>query len=177
MRTNSYGVPLHVRQRMYDILACALDSLLPPDIPAERVIKPHVWYDAFYVGKHQGQVVRWVGWYANLKPIFKCCSTIYFDYVPNVLSHEENLRLFGEQFAQAIQGLDAFVCLFMTACSLKVQQELIEEGYIVRVTEKRCHPAVISQPHTLDSLSDEWVGHVLKMQEVYRTLCSKCVSN
>jgi len=159
---------------MYEVLAQALEQVLPPGVTPEGVIRRHVWYDSLYVGTHQGKAVRWIGWYANLRPILKYYGTIYCDYIPNTLSHEENLRLFGEQFAQAIRGMSSFVCVFMTGCSIKVRESLVQEGYTVRVLSKNSHPAIIERPDvfTVDSV-DMWVSRVLALLEAHKKFCGR----
>lgn len=155
MRTNPYGVPRHVRQRMYDILACALDSLLPPDIPAEQVIKPHVWYNAKYVGIADGQVQAWYGWCANLRFLNDCYRTLYIDYVANKLPYKERVRLFGEEFSQKVDGMESFVFFFTTSFPYHRQQEVLECGLTFRRMNDVIHPGKVLSVSELDKQACE----------------------
>ncbi|MCS6836819.1 MAG: hypothetical protein NZ750_12480 [Anaerolineae bacterium] len=137
------GVPLAVYQRMYEVLAQALEQVLPSGIAPEMVIRKHVWYNSKYVGIASGQVQAWFGWRANMRPFNDDWRTLYIDYVPNKLPREERMRLFGQEFTQKIDGMGSFVFFFTTSFPFSRRQKVLDQGLTFRRIDDVVHPGVL----------------------------------
>jgi len=128
---------------MYEVLAQALEQVLPPHVAPERVIRRHSWYNAKYVGMVNGQVQAWYGWRANMRPFNDDWRTLYIDYVPNRLPYEERVSLFGWEFSQRIDGVGSFVFFFTTSFPLSRHQEVLDQGLTFRQINDVIHPGAL----------------------------------
>lgn len=104
-----------------------IDSVVFDDFIAQ-----HVWRDSSYVGIHNGKVAVWRGWRLRVPVLRAKDQIIYIDLVDNVLSRPERQRLFGQVFAQAVDGLGEFVVMYTTGFPRSAYAKIVEQGFTPR---------------------------------------------
>jgi hypothetical protein len=108
--------------------------LFPTRVEASSLIKPHHWRDKKYLGedKRSGKVVSWRGWSVNLVSVDFRYRAIFIDLVDNILSMDEQIRLFGAEFSQSVEKLSQFVVMFVLDFPANSLSTIIEQGYVPR---------------------------------------------
>lgn len=166
-------IPSQIDAFMYDVLAGVSQRLMPDADPTTYPVKRHVWYDRLYLGQdHEGKPIRWVGWYANFRGIDLGC--IYIDYVKNDLPYEEQVRLYGEVFSDAVRGFQSYICLFITGCRPTVRNHFERQGFLIRQYSQSIHPSIVCDVSTgvsTDETRDKWAIRGETLLCLQREMC------
>jgi hypothetical protein len=117
-----------LKQQIRNVLFETIRILCPVNVDPDSLIKPHNWRDRKYVGEKEGRVVTWRGYSANLVAVDFRYRAIFIDFVDNVLSQQEKVQLFGEDFAQAISDLPYFVIMFVLDFPLETLKAIKDQG-------------------------------------------------
>lgn len=153
-----------IDRRIPEVICEAISILFPAELDASSLIKRHVWRDRRYVGEHKGRPVSWRGWSANLVTLDSHYRAVFVDVVDNVLPIEEGIRLFGEEFAAAIDGLDRYVVLFVLDFPIDAVPQICQQGFIPRQLTRSVHAcAVASTGDFLDQPPLYWAAKLVKL--------------
>lgn len=134
------AIPEAISKRMRKVLEGSVENIVPG---SKILVKKHVWRNPDYVGMSSNKVAVWQGWSANLAKLDSRYKTLYIDYVDTVGSKTENEQLFGAVFSSAIATIQPFIFLFVTACPLAKQSEVISQGYTFRQINNIIHPGMV----------------------------------
>jgi hypothetical protein len=161
------SIDTHIKQSLLE----AGEILFPNNGIVENLIKAHVWRDSDYVGSANGIVNSWKGWSLNLSLLDIRYRTVYVDVVENMLSTADKLRLFGQEFADAIPNTDRFVVILVTDFPLNTIDEIRQHGFIPRTLSRAIHPTVvISEDEFLQTPAFYWAAKVTKLITLQRIL-------
>jgi hypothetical protein len=153
------------------VLFEAIKTLFPLQTDPNALIKQHVWRDRKYVGELNGRVISWKGWSANLSSLDFRYRTIFVDIVPNVLSVEERVRLFGWDFAKAISKYEEFVILFVLDFPTDAYETILSEGFTPRLMSKAAHACILTEPREFVTFSaHHWASQVVRLVILQRLL-------
>lgn len=131
---------------------------------------PHAWYDSNYVGMDGDKVAAWRGYSINLRE-FGAYRTFYINYVSNSFSVDDNAKLFGEAFAQAISPYDEYICGYVTSCSVKSISE-IPPGFTYKRFERSIHPSwLCALPDFLMEPAGKWIRLALLLLDFQARGC------
>jgi hypothetical protein len=134
-----------VRAKLKDVLlhAAGLLYLQTPTAVLDQLVKVHRWRNRRYVGEAGGSVLAWSGFSINLAHLEPAGKAIYGDHVACPLPSRERQRLFGEQFARAIEDMPEFAVLFNCDVPVAHAGLVQERGFIPRPMGRKCHIGVI----------------------------------
>lgn len=157
--------------RIQDVLAEAISILFPAEFDPRELIKRHVWRDRAYVGMHDGKVVSWRGWSANLVTYDSHYRAVFVDVVDNVLPVWQRIELFGEDFALAIEGLPQLVVLFVLDFPVDSMPQIRRQGFVPRLLTRSVHACVVAG---LDEFFEQpilyWAAKIVKLVLFQRVL-------
>lgn len=132
-----------LNQQIKNVLFETIQNLFPMSVDPNNLIKPHIWRDKKYLGEKNGRVITWRGYSANLVEIDFRYRAIFIDVVDNILPSEERVRLFGEDFANAISSLSQFVVMFVLDFPLDTLQDIKGQGFTPRRMTKALHACIV----------------------------------
>lgn len=157
------------RDRCWLVLEQAVSVLLPSATKVHTRITEHVWRDRRYVGEYKGRVAAWRGWKVNLTKVDNRFRTLYIDQVHNVLGTDDRIRLFGPDFAQAINGLSSFVVMFTTLIPLDAIDEIRQNGFVPRTLPRRVHACLVVSPEEFAANAPTVWGRVMAQMAVLQS--------
>lgn len=165
-------IPKPIDTHMKDVMKDAIRILFPLDVEPETVAYRHSWRTKKDLGEANSKVVTWQGWSANLQKLSDDgYRTLYIDYVPNLLSGEERLRLFGKDFTNEIAGLDSFIVMFVTNFSVNKRAAIQTGGFVARKIGPKLHACKIAAP--VDFLSQSslfWAAYLAMLANLQRAI-------
>jgi hypothetical protein len=162
------GIPVEVSERMRKVLEESVENVVAG---SKILVKRHVWRNPDYVGMVGEKVAVWEGWSANLRKLDTRYRTLYIDYVASIGSTKENERLFGAMFSAKIASIQPFIFLFVTACPLKTQLEIIQKGFTFRQINCVLHPGVLTSVNGfLETSLADWVSIGIELLYLQRRL-------
>lgn len=124
-----------------------------------------------YLSEKDGRVVTWRGYSANLVAVDFRYRAIFVDVVDNVLAQQERVRLFGEDFANAIFNLPHFVVMFVLDFPLEAIQAIKDQDFTPRRMAKALHACVIADTDEfLASHPLYWSAQMTKLVLLQRVL-------
>jgi hypothetical protein len=160
-----------IEQHIKSVLRETIKILFPLYADTDGLIKRHAWRNKKYLGEHMGKVVAWQGWSANLVAVDFRYRAIFIDVVDNVLPTSERIRLFGDDFANAINHMQQFVVMFVLDFPVGAVGEIKKQGFIPRTMSRSIHACVIAEPHDFILHSPiYWAAQVVKLVILQRFL-------
>ena len=158
------SVPTSVNTLIRQSLIDTVNILYPLSPQLQSLVKQHRWYTRDGVGTHDGKVVAWDGWSVDLKYIDSEYRTIYFDFVPNLLPLQSRITLFGNDFAQSIDGLENFVVMFNTGYPVQSFEMIKSSGFTPRELGRILHATKVVNPKIFVEMpSVYWAGYLIKL--------------
>ncbi len=136
-----------LKLKMSQVLLRSASILFP--LEAEKIgklLKPHNWRDRNYVGEAEGKVCVWSGFSINLAYLDSRYRGLFGDYVQNKLSRLERQRLFGREFAAAIENYSSFVAIFNLDIPLDAIDIIMSLGFVPRRMKRNCHICLVYSP-------------------------------
>ena len=156
---------------MQDVAAETVGIVFPSLSDGESLVRRHAWHDARYVGRSAGKVVTWRGWSVNLSEVEPRYRNIYIDKVDNTLPVSERFRLFGEDFAEAIQGFAQFITLFVTALPADSGDEIRARGFVPRMLTTVAHGCIVTDIASfLEGTVSEWAEQLSRLVLLQRLI-------
>lgn len=156
---------------MQDVAAETVGIVFPSRTGGESLVRRHAWRDARYVGRSAGKVVTWRGWSVNLSEVEPRYRNIYIDKVDNTLPVSERFRLFGEDFAEAIQGFAQFIALFVTALPADSGDEIRARGFVPRMLTTVAHGCIVTDVQSfLKGSISEWAEQLSRLVLLQRMI-------
>lgn len=153
------------------VAAETVGIVFPSRLDGEALVRQHVWRDARYVGRSAEKVVVWRGWSVNLSAVDAKYRNIYIDVVENSLPISERFRLFGDDFAVAIDGLREYVVLFVTALPADSCDEIRARGFIPRLLTTVAHGCIIADVSAfLEGSAAEWAEQLSRLVLLQRLI-------
>lgn len=164
-------IPKMIDTHMRDALRDAIRILFPIGVDPDQIIARHVWRTRKVLGEVEGKIVSWQGWSASPQKINLSYRTIYIDYVLNILSQDERVRLFGEEFAASIDDIDAFIAFFITNFTPDQTQLIKDAGFIVRHVGPSRHACKVVTPNRfMEQSSFFWAAYLVQLANL--KICS-----
>ena len=160
-----------LQQYMHNVLVDTIRILFPITVNPHMLISRHSLDNVLYVGELNGKPNSWRGWSVNLASVDSGYRTIYIDCAENNLLDGERLRLFGDSFSQATNGMKSFVVVSVGGLHVRHRETVLSEGFIVMDIGQTLHACIVSTPEDFQAHSMAfWAAKVARLFNLQRAL-------
>ena len=129
---------------MQGALSRALRALYPASPDVMSLVRVHVWRDRRYVGDHDGKVLAWNGFSANLRRVDSRMRTVYIDFVPHNYDQAMATELFGAEFALKLRETGPAVVTYVLDFPVDASAEITRAGFVPRIMGRTIHASAIA---------------------------------